>query len=237
MKPAKPIVPLIYRTAGLLVSTTGILLHLESKHFVQAGFMIRHNLAYYTIETNIWAALLFAALLIRTLVLRKRQGRWTTAHLSPGLQGAAAFYITMTMLGFWLLLAPTTGLGKNPYLLVSSLILHTVTPLLTLGDFLFFCPHGHLTRRHAALWLIYPALYLGMVMICSRFLTQPYYSFQMGGRTVDLMVPYPFLDPSVLGPWGVAAAVILLAAVFYGLGLLFVFLDRRAAASGSAVLS
>ena len=220
---------LIYRMIDFAVSTAGIILHMQTKHFVQTGFMIRHNLAYFTLQTNIGIALLFAVLIFRTLRSHGKGADWSVAQISPGLHGALTFYITITMLGYWLLLSPTTGNPQNPYLFVSSLILHTITPLLAIGDFFLFCPHGRLTKRHAALWLSYPAAYLLLVMVYSRFIQEPYYSFQLGGKTMDLMYPYPFLDTAVMGPWGVAAAVILLAAIFYGLGLLFITLDKQAA--------
>ena len=72
-----------------------------------------------------------------------------------------------------------------------------------------------------------------MAFLYSRCIREPYYSFQMGGRTVDLMYPYPFLDPGVMGPWGVVIAILLLAAVFYGISLLFIAADKKLAARNS----
>ena len=218
---------LIYRLFCLLISVGGIVLHLLADHRIQTGFMVRHKLAYFTIQTNIMAALLFAVLLFRSIKDFRKEGKWIVSTVSPGLYGALTFYITMTMLGFWGLLAPTTGIPSDSFLLMNTLILHLVTPLLTLADFLLFFPHGHLHPRHAALWLSYPAGYLFLVMLYSRFIQEPYYSFQIQGRTIDLMYPYPFLDKELLGVTGVMIAVIVITAVFYAIARLFVFTDRK----------
>ena len=230
MKISETKAPLIFRSLALGISIAGIVLHMLADNVVPTGFMVRHKLAYYTIQTNLWAALLFGALLLNTLRQHRQTGRWSAGTVAPGLHGALTFYITMTMLGFWGILAPTTGIPRNSFLLLNTLILHLITPVLVILDFLLFCPHGRLRRRHAALWLAYPLGYVLFVFLYSSFIREPYYSFRLGARTIDLMYPYPFLDPAVMTPWGVAAAVILLAGVFYGVARLFVWTDRRLAA-------
>ena len=226
--------PLIFLSIAFFISIAGIILHMLADNVVPTGFMVRHKLAYYTIQTNVWAALLFAVLLVRTAKNCRQDRTWSAGTVAPGLHGALTFYITMTMLGFWGILAPTTGIPVNPFLLVNTLILHLITPVLVILDFLLFCPHGALQKKHAALWLSYPLGYVFFVFLYSAFIREPYYSFQMRGRTIDLMYPYPFLDPEVMTLWGVAAAVLLLAGVFYAVARLFVFLDRRLAARTEA---
>ena len=133
----------------------------------------------------------------------------------------------MTMLGFWGILAPTTGIPSNHLLLMNTLILHLVTPLLTIADFLIFCSHGCLQKRHAVLWLSYPVGYLFLVILYSGFIQEPYYSFKMGDRTIELMYPYPFLDADVMSVCGVVIAVFFIAVVFYAVARLFIFADRK----------
>ena len=212
---------LCYRLLGLLVSAGGVALHMSADKVVEVGFMIRHKLAYFTIQTNIFAVLLFGYLLWKTLRSRGR----TLAKVPPSLHLGVTFLITMTMLGFWLLLEPSTGNTEVPLVYISSLILHTFTPLLVIGDYVLFADHGRVTRADAAKWLIYPVGYLIFVMLFSLTIREPYYSFQMNGKTVELMYPYPFLDPSVMGSWGVAGAVLGLALVFWLFGLLWVRID------------
>ena len=220
-------VALVYRFVGFFVSTAGILLHFMADNVVETGFMVRHKLAYFTIQTNILAALLFAVLLLQAIQQHRKDGVWRVGTVPPGVHGALTFYITMTMLGFWGILAPTTGLPSNNFLLMNTLILHLMSPLLTMVDFMLFCPHGHLRKRHAALWLCYPVVYVFFVVGYSKCIQEPYYSFQMGNRTIDLMYPYPFLDANVMSGWGVVGAVLLIAAVFYTVARLLVFADRR----------
>ena len=221
---------LLYRALGLLISLGGIVLHLLADHVVETGFMVRHKLAYFTIQTNVLSALLFGILLVKTIKQHNQEGKWRVGMVSPVLHGALTFYITMTMLGFWGILAPTTGIPSNRFLLMNTLILHFVTPLLTIVDFLLFCPHGHLQKRQAALWLSYPVGYLFLVVLYSKFIQEPYYSFQMGEQTIELMYPYPFLDANVMGVGGVIVAVLLIATVFYAIARLFIFVDRKLSA-------
>ena len=217
----------LYRIFGFLISIGGIVLHLLADHVIETGFMVRHKLAYFTIQTNIFSALLFGVLLLQTVKRRRQEKTWQVGALSPGLHGALAFYITMTMLGFWAVLAPTTGIPVNRFLLLNTLILHLITPVLTIVDFLLFCPHGRLQKRHAIVWLSYPIGYLFLVFLYSGFIREPYYSFRMGEQTVDLMYPYPFLDADVMGAGGVIIAVLMLAAVFYAVARLFIWADNR----------
>ena len=220
---------LIYRIIGLLISTTGIVLHMLADNIIETGFMVRYKLAYFTIQTNIWIALLFAILVIKTLMNHKKDGKWNVASIKPGLHGALTFYIFMTFLVFWGVLAPTSGVPANRFLFITSFIMHFITPMLAIADFLMFCPRGKLEKRHAAIWLSYPIGYLVFVMLFSRVITEPYYAINMKGDTINLMYPYPFLDPQVMGNVGVVIAVILLAAVFYALARLFVFIDDNIA--------
>ena len=214
-----------YRVLGLTVSVGGILLHLLENRLADTGFMVRHKLAYFTIQTNVFCALLFGVLVYRTL----RRKPLEVSRVHPEIHLGVTFYITMTMLGFWLLLVPATGISWNPVSFAGSMLLHTVTPLMTVGDWLLFGQHGRVEKKSALRWLAYPAAYLVFVMVYSRTIRTPYYSFRMGGEVIDLMYPYPFLDPSVMGPWGGAAAAAGLAAVFYLLGRVYVFLDRKLA--------
>ena len=218
---------ILYRILGFLISIGGIVLHLLADHVVETGFMVQHKLAYFTIQTNILSALLFAILLLQTIKQYREEGKCRIGMISPVLHGAIAFYITMTMVGFWGILAPTTGIPSNHFLLLNTLILHLITPLFTIVDFILFCPHGHLQKRHASLWLSYPVGYLCLVILYSRFIQEPYYSFQMGERTIELMYPYPFLDAGVMHVWGVIIAVVLIAASFYAVARLFVFMDKK----------
>ena len=220
---------LIYRILGFILSVVGIVTHLLADNVTGAEFMVRHKLAFFTIQTNVFVAVLFAVLIVRTVMTWKKDNILVTAAVNPSLQLAVTFYISMTMLGYWLLLVPFTRIPREPFLFINTMLLHTITPLLAIFDHVCFAPHGLVEKKDAFRWLAYPAVYVVGVMLYSQTITTPYYSFQMGGKTVELLYPYPFLDPNVLGPWGVAAAILGLCVLFYLLSRLCIGLDLRRA--------
>lgn len=205
----------------------GIVLHMLADNVVETGFMVQHKLAYYTIQTNVWVSILFAYLVIRTFKQKSKNKEWRIVQIHPCIHGAITFYITMTMLGFWTLLAPTTGVPSNRFLLMNTILLHLITPLLAIGDYFFFCKHGNLKKIDACKWMAYPLGYLFFVIVYSQCIKEPYYSFQLKNRTIDLMYPYPFLDPNVLGFFNVAIAIVILCIVFYLIARIFIYIDSK----------
>ena len=218
---------LVFRILGLIISSLGVILHLLEKTPSDTGFMINHKPAYFTIQTNIMIALLFLFLVCKTVQTLKDRKQLQTASFHPSLHLCLSVYITITMLGFWLLLVPVTGLARDPALLLNSLTLHLITPLWAITDYLLFVPHGHVKMKDIPAWMIYPVLYLISVFLLSRVITEPYYSFVINGNKISLMMPYPFLDPSVMGSVGVIAAILSLFLFFLLLSWLAVRLDWK----------
>ena len=218
---------LMMRMAGFLIGAAGIVFHSISNQFFENGFMVRHNLAYFTLQTNIFSVLLFGYLAGKTLLRHGKTKKWEVVQANHSLHLACTVYITVTMLGFWLVLAPLTGINPHPALLADTMLLHTVTPLLAVADYLLFAEHGGLQKREIFKWMAYPVGYLLSVTVLSRLIRQPYYSFRLEGQLVELWYPYPFLDPQVMGGTGVALAVAGLAAVFVLLSLLFLKIDQK----------
>lgn len=218
---------LTLRLLGFLIGTAGIIFHSVSNQFFENGFMVRHNLAYFTLQTNIFSVLLFGYLAGKTLVRHGKTKKWELVQAPHSLHLACTVYITITMLGFWLVLAPLTGINPHPALLLDTVLLHTVTPLLAICDYLLFARHGGLSNREIFKWMAYPVGYLLSVAVISRLIETPYYSFRLEGQLVELWYPYPFLDPQVMGGAGVALAVAGLAAVFVLLSFLALKLDRK----------
>ena len=216
-----------FRIVGFMVGLSGIVLHMLADNIVPEGFMVRHKLAYFTIQTNVFVVILFGVLLYRTYRGYKKDKQWHIATVNPKVQMAVTLYISMTMLGFWLLLAPTTGISRNPFIFMNSLTLHLITPLFAIVDFVWFGMHGQVTKRDVKFWLSYPAAYVVFVMLYSKIIQTPYYSFKLQDEQINLKYPYPFLDANVIGVWGVVFSILGLAVVFYLLGRIFVFLDNK----------
>jgi hypothetical protein len=156
---------------------------------------------YFTIQSNIIIAVAFAA----ALVIAAR-GRRKSSGLDA-LRGAATVYIATTGIVYNTLL---TNASVSNTVFWSNDILHKWIPLYAVLDWLFFSDRGRIAMRTVWWWLIYPAVWLAVVLI--------------RGAT-DGWVPYPFLNPS-LG-YGVVALYCLGVALFIGLmGVLVVGMSR-----------
>ena len=169
---------------------------------------------YFTVQSNLFLSVFFATLLVRTLRGRDVEGTFLAA-----VKGAVTLYILITGTVFNLLLAnpasPFYQQQKESHYTWDSVLLHVVTPLMALLDWLLFGPRGALRPRHAALWLAYPLAYLAFALIRGAVVTS-------GTR-----YPYPFLDVAGSGYGQVSVNCLFLAAGFYLLGLGLVALDRR----------
>lgn len=176
---------------------------------------------YFTFQSNLLLTLYFAALVFR---VRLPGGRDATAF--PAAKGAVTLYILITGLVFNLLLAnpasPFYQVQQESHYTWNSVLLHVVTPLMALLDWLSFGPRGALRWRHAALWLSYPLVYLAFALVRGALVT------------TGTLYPYPFLDVTRSGYGLVAVNCVFLAIGFHLLGLGLVAVDRGLAAGSTA---
>ncbi|MGW2518025.1 Pr6Pr family membrane protein [Streptomyces sp. NPDC001617] len=173
-------------------------------------------LSYFTIQSNVLLALVFAASARRA---------WSARRPLPSpLTGATLLYITITALVYHLLLANAstpfsmTG-GTTPptgWHWITNQVLHTAVPIAAALDWLLLTAPGHLRLRQAAPWILYPLAYLA-------------FSFVRG----ELIVPgtpgrylYPFLDVDLHGYKSVLGNAVLLGLAFYALALLLIAIDH-----------
>lgn len=128
----------------------------------------------------------------------------------PGLQAAAAVYISVVGLGYTLLLRHIwnpQGLQK-----LADILLHDVVPVGYVLFWLIFCrKRKPLAWRSAFLWLIWPAIYLAYSMVCGSF-TGWY--------------PYHFLDPAEAGSASVISVIAIFVLAFLALGCAAIALTR-----------
>ena len=173
-------------------------------------------LSYFTMQTNIFTTATFIVLTVMTAVQTgKRGARGEVAHIGVSLQLAFTFFITITFVVYWAMLSWQNfdmG-GGDPS---RAALVSTANYLV---HWILFLPHGRLRARDAALWLIYPIAYAVFIFIRAE-VGAPFY-----GTT---RYPYPFIDVDVIGAW-VALVVPVMAAAFYALGRLYVFLDKKLA--------
>ncbi|MFI6644377.1 Pr6Pr family membrane protein [Streptomyces sp. NPDC050504] len=174
-------------------------------------------LSYFTIQSNILVALVLGASAHRA---------WTgRPPLSPRLTGGTLLFILITGLVYHLVLDnAASGFSMtddpdapvNAWRTVSNQLLHTVTPIAVLLDWLALTPAGGLRARHAAQWMLYPAAYLVFALTRGALLSPG----------DEARYPYPFLDVDDHGYAGVLGNAVVFGLLFYALGLALVALDR-----------
>jgi len=168
---------------------------------LQNGFVFWNFFGYFTNQSNILVAVVFV-LTVVAAVRRRDAGRRLDLF-----RGAATVYIATTGLVYNTLLAQV---GQPVGQSWSNDVLHRWIPLYVVIDWLLFSDRSRLFFRDVWWFLIYPAVWLVVVVI--------------RGAT-DGWVPYPFLDPK--SGYGVVALYCLGVAVFIGLmGLIVVALSR-----------
>lgn len=161
-----------------------------------------HQLKFFTIWSNLLVLILSAR-----MVINRR-------FLSAPWLAALTLWLMIVMVVWHLLLGnDTPPQGWN---FVANSLMHTVNPLLMAVFWAIFAPKAGLTWRHAAIWLIWPLLYV--IYAVTRGMLTGFY-------------PYFFVNLDKLG-WGgllIWAAKFLIAFYLAGLGVVALgkFLGRR----------
>lgn len=195
---------------GVIVSCfLGIFLQITAKG---GSFMSSAPIfLYFTIQSNIWIAVICAVFLIADLA---RKGRGPVAGWLYVLKFMFTVSVLLTFVVFAVLLAP---LMPRSYLLSpSNIFLHDITPILALLDFILFDYRYTGRGRHMFFGTIMPLGYGVFVLLLSRL---------AGVRFNGAAAPYFFLDYEKLG-WfrigpggpGVAYWFAMIALVVLGIG-------------------
>ena len=182
-------------------------------------------MCYFTTQSNILIAVLFAVLAVGTAVrLFKGKKDLGVFNVTEWIQTGIVFLIQITFLVFAFMLSGTVfsmsegemnSFGQS----IGNILLHYVVPLMALADWVLFAPHGKLGCRHAALWLTYPAAYVIFAFVRAE-IGNPFFD---GSR-----FPYFFMDADVLG-WNLLWICPAFFAGYFLLGGLFVIADRAIA--------
>ena len=187
---------------------------------------------YYTIQSNLLAVVMFAILVVRTVI-----------GLREGLHGGAAWFTRLRMIGtvnllltlivFWALLAPA---APAFYLLsYSNLSIHLIAPLLCLADYLLFYEAGRLQYKDVYFTGIFPLFYFVFVTVLgvagynygNRFVVTRYITADaVEGYSVPRRAPYFFLDFDEAGMMVLAYAGVILAVILIA-GHGFYLIDRK----------
>lgn len=182
---------------------------------------------YYTVLSNMLCLVWMVILVVRTLRDLRADGArgWSTP--SPRFSAAVAFAITVTMLIYLIVLVPeafTQNTGYTPFTLTDNLI-HIVTPILAIVDWLVFVPHGRIRALDPLLWALLPYAYLAFAFVYGGL------GGTFGGGT---RYPYPFMDVDrngvdgvVLWIVGLTVALEIVAYLYFGIDRAIAAIDRR----------
>jgi hypothetical protein len=209
---------LCYRSVAFILCLIGLL---ETTGVFRGSFN-GEMLLFYTTETNLLVLIVFGILIGRTVADIRRAGIIGSASCHERLSAIVALSITVTMLIFWFLLAPTIT-DMSFLLSYHNLQIHLISPLLILVDFFFFATPGKFKKQDPWLFAIVPIVYF----VQATILGFAGYTYTVLGQ-VNQHFPYFFIDFYKLGGW-VFAYVAGIFLFFVGLAYLFLWYDRRRA--------
>ena len=177
-----PVVLRVVRAATALIAIAAIVV--QAKTLADAGALNLVNfLSYFTIQSNLIG--------IVVLLLLAARGSGPRPRWLESLRGAAAVYLTITFIVVILLLQ---NIDVGLQLAWVDFVLHKLTPIVIVADFVLDPPTVPLTGRDAVSWLVYPLVWLAYTIV--------------RGPIVG-WYPYPFLDPAHGGYGQVAMTSVL----------------------------
>lgn len=176
------------------------------------------TMLYFTAVTNVIVLAWLTVVMLATLRDLVRRGPRGVTNPSPEIHGAVLMAVTVVMLVYTVVLVPqlTEDPSYQAYTLTDSLV-HVVTPVLVVLDWLLFTPKGRMRWRDPFLWAILPLGYLAFAFVFGAF----------GGEfEPGVTFPYPFMDVATLGVGGVALWILALAVTLEIVGFAYVAVDR-----------
>lgn len=204
-----PLIEKVYLTLAVIVLWFAIGLQFNLSLKVLNGDVLaalKIILSYFTVLSNILCAIALTGIL---LFRNSTAGQF---FAKSSIKTAITVYIFIVGLIYNVALRgleiPT---GWNS---VANELLHVVNPLLVLGYWLFFANKSNLEYKNAFAWLIYPLLYVAMVVVRGLMINK---------------YPYPFINVVTLGyPKAILNTIIILV-VFWLVSLLFIFIGKKIA--------
>lgn len=202
-------IALAYRALASLVIVVGI----ARVSGLWSGQPSATSFLYYTVLSNVLCLVWMVWSAVVTLRDAQATGWRGLSTPSPRFAAAVMEAIAVTLLIYLFVLAPalfTQPGAYRPFTLTDNLV-HIITPILVIVDWLLFVPKGRLKPYDPLLWALIPYAYLA-------------FAFTLGALGVEFApgvhVPYPFMDVEANGVGGVigwiAGLTVALVAVGYG---------------------
>ena len=100
---------------------------------------------------------------------------------------------------------------------IATVLLHIVTPVLILADWLIFDTKGRWKATTPLFWLIAPYLYFAFIMISARLME----------KDASMRFPYPFLNYEQMGIPALILVLAIMTFFYAGISYLFIMIDRK----------
>ena len=200
-----------------VVGTVGLVIH---STLPRTGRIRPGMFCFYTNQSNLLVVLYELSLFTAWLFHADAVSRLLAA---PNVAMAVAACIWITHLIYHFVLVPwirRTGgtFADSAEERTGNILVHYVTPLATLLQWLLWANKSTLNVWSAVWWLILPLCYFAYAMLRAK-------TGKPIGRT-DLLYPYPFLDYPSLGPKKFWLGIGRLLAFYFALGLVLVGIGR-----------
>jgi hypothetical protein len=173
-------------------------------------------ISYYTTQSNLLCLGVMFVFFVWEFIGQGKNPRFLRV-----LKSLATVSILVTFIIYHFLLRPNmepnmTNVSHG----LSNILVHYVTPLWFLSDYLLFDVKGTSRLTDPLLYTIFPLYYF--VFSNLRAVEGELYRY---GSTIS-QFPYPFLDYEVFGIYGVSFAIIILTSAVLVLGIVFVAFDQ-----------
>lgn len=178
---------ILYRIIFVFFCGLGLILSLTSKskdEFMGNGTALN----FYTLQSNLWVFILELVLLVLTIIEDVKQVSIIKEKMVV-LKFVMTVAILVTFIVYWSMLAPYVA-QKN-VLALSNVILHAISPILMLVDFLVFDREYTFKKNNVYLTIIPPLYYLIFAMVRAEISDTV---FTQGSR-----YPYWFIDIDTFG--------------------------------------
>ena len=222
------ITAIIIRGISIVVAITGII----AVAWTDKGFDFSIFL-FYTLMSNVLALVYFIITFIKTIKDYRENGKDGNASYFPLLAMVIAVNILITLVVFWVLLAPYSFRMEDGIELFSyeNLAVHTFTPLLMVLDYLILNKREAFKFRRTFLILIFPYAY-ALFAIILGLTGYVFYVDSVTGE--DIHYPYYFINIEQQGP-NVIIYLLVLSAIFIGIGSLCYLLNKKVSKSDKVI--
>lgn len=211
-------IALIYRFFSMVVVMFGLLL----SSGILEGKMEYSLFIYFTYQSNIWCLILFAFLIYETIKDIKKKGKIGFSTVSPLIRGEVMLSIILTHLVYHNILAPhkfkmNPNFRSSIVYWLQDILVHYVTPFLTVLDYLLFCKKNSFQLLHPFVWILLPIAYIIVVFIIAQHITAI--------PSQNSRYPYFFLDVDLLGVKNVMKYIMGITVGFIAFSYLLVLFD------------